>query len=155
MMVQATQRADDAERHVLGRILRFLARGRNRFEADVGEEDDRGSTQDSAPSELALLSGGRRDEGVPVGRVGGQVGKNNEAADQDKRDQHGHLDGNDRVVELGRFRHADDEKDREGAADQEGRQVEQIDDGGTVHENVNAVFLQMMASRPGKHRWDE
>ena len=51
------QRADDPERHVLGRVLGFLAGGRDRLEADIGEEDDRGGAQDSAPAELALLAG--------------------------------------------------------------------------------------------------
>ena len=38
--VQMTSAAEDADRHVALRILRFLRGGRHRVEADVGEEDD-------------------------------------------------------------------------------------------------------------------
>ena len=35
------QRADQADRHVALRVLGFLGRGRDRVEADIGEEDRR------------------------------------------------------------------------------------------------------------------
>ena len=146
------ERADDPERHVLGRVLGFLAGGRDRFEADVGEEDDRGGAQDSAPPELALFTGRRRDERVPIGRVGRQVREDDGAADEDEGDQHRHLDGDDDVVELGQFRHADDQQDRKRGGDQEGGKVEQIDDRRAVDEHVDPVLLQMMAGRPGQLR---
>ena len=47
-------------------FLRFLRRGRDRVESDVGEEDDARAAQNAAPSEVAEMSGVRRDEGMPV-----------------------------------------------------------------------------------------
>ena len=44
-IVQMTRRAENADRHVALRILRFLRGCRDRIEADVGEEDDRGGAQ--------------------------------------------------------------------------------------------------------------
>ena len=73
MMVQATSDADDPERHVLARVLGFLAGGRDRLEADIGEEDDRGGAEDSAPAELAVLAGRLGDERIPIGREGRQI----------------------------------------------------------------------------------
>ena len=91
---------------------------------------------------------------MPVGRVGRQILEDDEAADDDEGGQHGHLDGDDGVVELGPFRNADDEQDGKGGADQEGRQVEHVDDRRAVHEHVDPVLLQMVAQRPGQRRRD-
>ena len=38
-MVQITSDAENADRHVALRVLRFLRRGRNRVESDIGEEN--------------------------------------------------------------------------------------------------------------------
>ena len=124
--------------------LRFLGCRRDRFEADVGEEDDRGSAEDSAPAELALLACRLRDERLPVRREGVVVLHDQEAADDDKGDQHRHLDGDDEVVDLRGFRHADDKQKRQQEADQEGRQVEDGRDGGAVRQ------LLRVAGRPGE-----
>ena len=43
--MQSTERDDDADRHVARRVLRLLGVGRDRVEADVGEEDDRRAGQ--------------------------------------------------------------------------------------------------------------
>ena len=44
------QRPEDADRHVLLRVLGFLCGGRHRVEADEGEEDDAGAADDAAPA---------------------------------------------------------------------------------------------------------
>ena len=77
-------------------------------------------SQPNSPS----LAGRRRDERIPIGRERAPVRKDDEAADEDEGDQHGHLDRDDDVVDLGRFRDAEHEQQREHRADQEGRQVE-------------------------------
>ena len=56
------ERGEDADRHVALRVLRLLRGGRDRVEADVGEEHHRRAAQHAAPAELAELAGVRRDE---------------------------------------------------------------------------------------------
>ena len=55
------QRAENADRHVALRVLRFLRRGAHRIESDVGEEDHARAAQHAAPAELAELAGVRRE----------------------------------------------------------------------------------------------
>src|SRR4029453_17884299 len=100
---------------------------RNRFEPDIGEEDDRGGAKNSAPAELTLGAGRRRNERIPIGQVGWQVLENDEAADEDKGGEHRHLDGDDDVVESGAFGDTDDQQGAERDGYQSRRQVERID----------------------------
>ena len=46
------ERAEDADRHVALGVVRLLRRGRDRVEADIGEEDDGGAAHDAAPAVL-------------------------------------------------------------------------------------------------------
>jgi hypothetical protein len=142
------QRADDAERHVLLRVLGFLAGGRDRLEADIGEEDDRGGAHDALYAELAFPLV-RRDERNPMASAQvAEIGKDDEPADDDEGDEDAHLDGDDDVVDLGRFRDADAEQGGERGADQEGRQVEQGGDGLAVNQHRRAVLHQRVAAGP-------
>ena len=80
------QRSEDADRHVLLRVLRFLRGHRHGVEPDVSEEDDAGASEDAAPSVLTERAGVRRDERVPVRRV--DVGRAAEDDDQHDADFH-------------------------------------------------------------------
>ena len=122
------QRTDDADRHVLLRVARLLTGGRDRLESDIGEEHDRRGTEDAAPAELALFAGRFRNERLPVRRQRVPVLHHHPAADDDEGDDDAGLDGNDDVVDLGRFRNAKDKQPGKRDADHEGRQVEDSDD---------------------------
>ena len=75
------QRGDDADGHVARRIAGLLGVGRDRIEADVGEEDDRGAGQhadrfaagpglaEHGVAEEAEPAQAERREGMPVGRI--------------------------------------------------------------------------------------
>ena len=86
------QRTEDADRQVLLRIARFASRRRNRFEADISEEHDRGRPQHALRTEMrtAFI---RRHEGVPVCWV--HVGH----ANSDEGQQHDDFDRDDDVVD--------------------------------------------------------
>ena len=150
------QRTDDAERHVALRVLGFLAGGGHRFEADVGEEHDRCGAEDAAPAVFAFLAGRFRDERIPVGLQGIEVLDHVPADDDDEGDDDRGLDGDDDVVDLGAFRHADDQQAAEQQADQEGRQVEQGGDRIAVGaEHRHAVTHQRVAVGAGQFRRDD
>ncbi|GCC49236.1 hypothetical protein chiPu_0033601, partial [Chiloscyllium punctatum] len=55
------ERAEDADRHVALRPLRLLRRGRDRIEADIGEENHRRAADHARPAEYAR-TGIRRDQ---------------------------------------------------------------------------------------------
>jgi hypothetical protein len=95
------QRADDAERHVLGRVLGFLAGGGDRLEADIGEEDDGGGAHDAVDAESPgpVFSGMNGVQFLALRSP--EIGEDDEAADDDEGDQHADLDGDDDVVDLG------------------------------------------------------
>jgi len=89
------------------------------IEADVGEEDDSGPGEDTAPTEFPEAAGVFRDEGDPV--VGIDVGR---AAENEENDD-GELDDNDDIVEAGGFTDADDEEDGGSQTDEDGGEVEE------------------------------
>lgn len=76
------------------------------------------------------------------------------AADNDEGDNNARLDRNDEIVELGTFRHTDDEQCRKRHADEECRQVEDRDDRHAIFEDRfhlgAAAFHQGVACRPGQ-----
>src|SRR5450755_1954279 len=46
------ERAQDSDRHIAPRILRFLGRCRDRVETDKGKKDDTGAAENAAPAML-------------------------------------------------------------------------------------------------------
>ena len=145
------QRADDADGHVAFGVFRFLARGRDRFEADVGEEHDRRGAQDAAPAELAFFAGRFGNEGVPVGFQRVEMLDDVPADDHDERDDHRHLDRDDDVVDLGAFGHAHHQQAGQRDADQKRGQVEQRGHRGAVGgKHRHAVAHQGIAVGAGE-----
>ncbi len=117
------QRAQNADRQVLGRVLGFSGGGRDRFETHIGKEDDgRGIEHPEHPEAVpraALLGRDvRRDQRGPV--VGIHIGK----ADTDEDQQHRHLQDHRKVGEAGGFTHADHQKGRHGQHAQRRHQVQ-------------------------------
>src|SRR6266545_359399 len=104
------ERADDADRHVPLGVAALLGHGRDRVEADVGEEDDGGAGGD--PSEAV---GG---EGRPVGRLDVME------ADEDEEAEHDELDRHHPEVEARRLPDAPHKDDRDRRHDREGQDVE-------------------------------
>ena len=89
------------------------------IKADVGEEDDSGTGEDTTPTVLAETSGVFRNKGDPV--VGINIGR----AAEDEEDDDGELDDDDDVIEAGGFTDPDHEKNGGGQADEDSREVEQ------------------------------
>ena len=83
------QRADDADRHVALGVLGLLGGGRDRVEADVGEEDQACPAEDAAPAVLEVEPGalGGRDERPPQ-----LAGSTMRQTQQDEQDDDRHLD---------------------------------------------------------------
>ena len=102
------QRGDDAEGQVALRIARFLGRGGNRIETDVGEEDDGASGDDAAEP------GGRKR--LPV------AGIHQRAADHQEDQNGADLDRDHDVVGFGGFADAAHQQNREDEDDEEGRE---------------------------------
>ena len=98
------QGTQDADGHVLLRVLRLLGRGGDRVEADVGEEDDPGPAQDAAPAVMAEMAVVGRDEGHPI------LGMDVLDAEGDEEQDHADLGDDDDVVEVGGFLDADDQQ---------------------------------------------
>src|SRR6202000_125158 len=102
------------DRDVALRILGFLRGGGDGVEADIGEEDGAGATDDPADPELAEFAGILRYERHIIGRM------DIKDADGDHRQHDRHLDEDDDVVDQGGFgdaahqdqRHHDDDEDR-------------------------------------------
>ena len=114
------QRSEDADGHVLLRVLGFLRGGRDGVESDVGEEDDTGGARDPRPPILAECSLVGRDEGMPV-RGGQRRMLEHERTRNGDEDQHDrHLDNHDGRVEVGRFLDADHQDGGDQADDQKG-----------------------------------
>ncbi len=109
---------EDSDRHVALRIAGFLGRRGDRVEADVGEEDDTGGAQDPADSEMTQLAGVGRNERVPVGGI--DVAD----AEQDEENDDGHFDRDDPGVEGRRLFDADVADGRDGAHDEDRRQID-------------------------------
>ena len=99
------QRTDQADRHVALRVLGLFGRGRNRIEADIGEEDRRRRADRADPgTETAEHAGG--EEGVEL--VGVELGAGEGQRDEDgERD---HLDHDQHCVDAGAFIGADHQK---------------------------------------------
>ena len=93
------ERADDANRQVVRRVLAFLGARRDGIEADVGEEDDGRAAEDARDAE--------RHEGLPVHRVDVWDGEQQE--DGDGRE----LDPDEDAVELRALLRAADQQDGE------------------------------------------
>ncbi len=113
------QGSQDADRHVLGRVLGLGRSGRDRLEADVGEEDDRRPPHDAV---IAVATGygrvGGGDERVPV--VGVHIGD----ADPDEGQQHRDLDDDDDVVHVRRLTDTQHQQAAHGSDADGGHQVE-------------------------------
>ncbi len=112
------ERAEDADRHVALRILRFLRRGRDRIEADVREEHDRRRTEHARPAEVACIVH-RRHERMPVRRV------DELQRERDEEQDHDELDRDDDRVQRRRLRDADVADPADRADDQHGRQIDE------------------------------
>ena len=112
------ERAEDADRHVALRILRFLRRGRDRVEADVREEHDRRRAEHAGPAEVAVRVG-RRHERMPVRRI------DELQRERDEEQDHDELDRDDDRIERRRLRDADIADPADRADDQHGGQVDQ------------------------------
>ena len=83
------KRPQDADRHILLRVLRLLRRAGNRVKADVREENHARAAQNAAHAEAAEVARVRRQERVPVRRV------NVFRAEPQKRRNDNQLDGDD------------------------------------------------------------
>ena len=104
------ERADDANRQVVRRVLAFLGARRDGIEADVGEEDDGRAAEDARDAE--------RHEGLPVHRVDVWDGEQQE--DGDGRE----LDPDEDAVELRALLRAADQQDGEQQRDEDGGDVD-------------------------------
>jgi len=107
------------EGHVALRVFALLRCGGDGIEADVGEEDDSSTGEDTAPAEFPETAGVFRDKRDPV--VGIDVGR----AAENEEDDDGELDDDDDIVEAGRFTDADDEEDGGSQTDEDGGEVEE------------------------------
>ena len=111
--------AKNPKRHVTLWVFALLRRGGDSIKADVGEEDDSSTGEDTAPTVLAETSGVFGNEGDPV--VGVDVGR----AAENEEDDDGELDDDDDIVETGGFTDADHKQDGGGQADKDGGEVEE------------------------------
>ena len=118
------QRPNDANRHVLLRVLSFLARRRNGLKSDIGKEHNRRGTQDAAPTKLALLGTGWRNEGAPIAFQSLEILDDEPAANQDEGNDDCAFDGHNHVVDAGAFRDTYDQQTRQSHTDQKCGQVE-------------------------------
>ena len=114
------ERAQDADGHVALRVLGLLRGGRDRVEADVGEEDDGRAADDAAPAEVAEVAGVGRDEGVRVVAVTQLRIDRNAAQATMKATTIATLTTTMTVLTLRRFLDADDEQRRDGGDDRDG-----------------------------------
>ena len=119
------QAAHDADRHVPLRVLRFLRRGRNGIEPDVGEEDDPGGLHHAAPAELPEAARVLGDERLPVGAVDGPHAEPDEQHDDCDLDR-----DHDRIEACGLV-DADIAQRRDGGDHKHRRQVQ---DGPGAHD---------------------
>ena len=119
------ERADDPARHVASRVHALLGRGRDRIEADVGEEDQRRARPDPMES-----SG---EEGMPVLRL------HEEGPDGDEEEEGQDLQHHDHVVEAGRLLHPAHEEPRDRGGDGGGEHV--ADDGHAEEDGMVQVRL--------------
>ncbi len=153
------QRTEQADRHVLRRVLGFLACGRDCLETDIGKEHDRCRAKDAAPAELTLVAARWRNEGRPVGLERTEMRDHKGTANHDEGDDDGQLDRDDDVVDLRAFRHAHDQQCRHRHTDQESGEVEEIGDWRTVDEHGNEFpadgMLDDMAGRAGQLDWND
>ena len=101
------QRADDADWQVALGVLGLLGGRRHRVEADVGEEDHAGCSEDAAPTVLEVVPGAFRglDE-----RASPVLAIDQRQAENDQKNQDRDLDENDDVVDPSRFPDADTSK---------------------------------------------
>ena len=113
------ERAQDADGHVLARILRFLSGSRDGIETDVGKEHDRRRANDTVHAELILDARRLGNERMPV------VGIHEECTHRDEREDDRDLDGHDDVVDRGGLGHAQDQQHGDGHRDEYRRQIEQ------------------------------
>ena len=111
------QRTDDADRHVPLRIPALLRGGRDRVEADIGEEDCARAHHQAADAEGAELAGVRRKEGLVVGGIDVRPAH----ADEDQ--DHRQLDGYDHRIGARRFLDADHEQHGDQKDDDHGRNI--------------------------------
>ena len=107
------------EGHVALGVFALLRRGGDGIEADVGEKDDSGPGEDTAPTEFPEAAGVFRNKGDPV--VGVDVGRSTENEEHDD----GKFDDYDDIVETGGFTDADHKKNGGGQTDEDGREVEE------------------------------
>ena len=114
------QTAEDADRHILLRILGFLCGGRNRVKTDVGKEDDRGSGNDARETIRHELSTARRPGGTADTQI---AGVDIADAGDDKEDYDQHLDQNDDRVKACRFLDALDQQQCHADRDQQSGQI--------------------------------
>ena len=105
--------------HVALGIFGLLGGSGDGIEADVGEEDDSGTGEDTAPAEFPKAAGVFRDKGDPV--VGIDVGR----AAENEEDDDGELDDDDDIVEAGGFTDPDHEENGGGQTDEDGGQVKE------------------------------
>ena len=110
------QRCDDARRHVVRGVLRLLCRGRDGVNAEVGEDDDGGAGGDAGEAE--------RHEGLPVRRVDGRRGEEQEQEDG------GELDADEDFVDRDALAHAAHEQAGQEERDEHRGQVDDAAVGG-------------------------
>ena len=106
------ERTENADRHVALRVDGLLRRGRNRVEADIGEEHHGGAADDAAPAEPAQTQIGRDECAGRVGRSHPVGGAEVPHADRDECDDDDELDGDEDGVELRQFTDADQQDGR-------------------------------------------
>ena len=133
------QRTENADRHVLLRVLGFLRRGRDGVESDEREEHDAGRTKDAHDAAVWMDDALRRGEGRRFGDVRRVVRGADEApANHDHRAHDRDLGDDDDAVDEGGFLRAADEQQREHEQDANGRNVHGAGD----RDAVDQMMLQ-------------
>ncbi|MEY4402559.1 MAG: hypothetical protein RIR91_594 [Verrucomicrobiota bacterium] len=122
----AREPAEHADGHVALRVLRFLRRGGDGVEADVGEEHDAGGTHDAVPAELARADVRRDEEALRVLRGDPEFVADVPDADRDEDHDDGDLEDDEGGVHAGRGfdtdgEHGGDERDHEHGGEVDGR----------------------------------
>ena len=98
------ERSENADGHVALGIPRFLGRGRDRIETDVGEEDDAGRAEDAEDSAVGVVNALRRDVSRRRWNQRRVISRIHESpSDADDEQDDAHLQDNDDAIDEGRL----------------------------------------------------